>query len=724
MLAFVAAATLGLYWATTTSDQVSTQRQAKVAQLALNTSAEQLAYEQQSIASWDELAAQLQRIPLNTEWLDSHVGTRVNHLFGHDLTFILNDRDQVIYGFPAGSSSAALYGMIEDDLKPLIESVRAQLAVLETGEAEETNLVGPVTRMRPETIYDDHATEVLDRPAAASVMALRPPSGDQEPPLLVSVRYLDGAYLNQIAAWGLLEGLRFSTDPTASPREARVTLRDERGKQIGHFFWKPELPGTRILTLLAPSAALLILISAAVMAFLVWTLWRSGRQLSTAIIDLRASEAQAQHLAFHDVLTGLPNRALYHERLDQAVQQAVNGHCCAILALDLDRFKQVNDALGHSAGDMLIQGFASRLDSIARDSDTVARIGGDEFSILLSNVADRNEVETFCEQVLAMVREPFELLGNQVFVGVSIGVAIAPEVGTERGDLIRKADIALYRAKSEGRERYRFFTSSMDETVKLRKELERDLRRALTNNAELVVHYQPEVDAYTQAVVGLEALVRWKHPKRGLLLPGEFIPVAEETRLISRLSEWVLGEACRAATQWPSLFIAVNLSASQFRSPDLAHKIIGIAERMHCDPRQIELEITENVLLQQDEIARTVLSQLREAGFRIALDDFGTGYSSLAYLREFKFDKIKIDRSFIKNLGQDPEAAAIVTSVVTMGQAMGLTVTAEGVENSDQMVLLSEAGCNELQGFLFSRALPPNEISEVLDGRANLSEVA
>jgi len=343
---------------------------------------------------------------------------------------------------------------------------------------------------------------------------------------------------------------------------------------------------------------------------------------------------------------------------------------------------------------------------------------------LLSGVSQKEEVEAFCERMLAAVREPFNLLGNQVYVGLSIGVALIPDAGTDRGDLIRKADIALYRAKSEGRDRYRIFTSSMDETIKLRRALEEDLRQALASKTELVVYYQPEVDAQSQAVVGLEALVRWKHPKRGLLLPGQFIPIAEETGLVTRLSEWVLEEACQAAARWPDIFIAINLSAVQFRSPDLAARIINIAEREKCKPQQIELEVTESVLLQQDDIARTILSELREAGFRIALDDFGTGYSSLNYLREFKFDKIKIDRSFVRNLGQDPEAAAIVTSVVTMGHAMGLTVTAEGVENSNQMALLSEAGCHELQGYLFSHALPPHKISELLDGTTKLSEVA
>jgi len=264
----------------------------------------------------------------------------------------------------------------------------------------------------------------------------------------------------------------------------------------------------------------------------------------------------------------------------------------------------------------------------------------------------------------------------------------------------------------------------MDETIKLRSEIEEDLRRALANGNELEVHYQAEVDAATGTIVGLEALVRWQHPTRGLMLPEQFIPIAEETGLISVLGEGVLAEACRVARNCPGLFIAVNLSAIQFRSSDLAVRLIAIARDAGCDPRQIELELTESVLLDEDDTARPILIALREAGFRIALDDFGTGYSSLSYLREFKVDKIKIDRSFTQTLGHDAEAAAIVTSVVTLGHAMGLTVTAEGVESRAQMQLLAAAGCNELQGFLFSQALPENAIAALLAGNAKLKDVA
>jgi EAL domain-containing protein (putative c-di-GMP-specific phosphodiesterase class I) len=301
-------------------------------------------------------------------------------------------------------------------------------------------------------------------------------------------------------------------------------------------------------------------------------------------------------------------------------------------------------------------------------------------------------------------------------VGASIGVALAPEYGTDRTELMRKADIALYRAKDEGRDCYRFFTESMDETVQLRAGLEADLREALATGEGLSVHYQPLIDSTRRKVTGLEALLRWEHPVRGWVAPQLFVPVAEETGLISTLGDWVLAESCKVAAEWPNLTIAINLSPIQFCDDGLAERIRRIVREAGVSPHQIELEVTEGVVLDQNEGVRGTLQRLRKEGFRIALDDFGTGYSSLSYLREFEVDKIKIDKSFIHSLGLTMDAGAIVTAVVTLGHAMGLQVTAEGVETSDQEDFLRLAGCNQLQGFLFSRAVPAEKLHSSLKG--------
>jgi diguanylate cyclase (GGDEF)-like protein len=439
---------------------------------------------------------------------------------------------------------------------------------------------------------------------------------------------------------------------------------------------------------------------------------RNFSALQVAHMELKASEAHAHHLAFHDVLTGLPNRAMFNTCVDHALVRARNGESLAILLLDLDRFKHVNDTWGHLAGDVLIREIAIRLSGVMGPDDTVARLGGDEFAILAADGTEEG-VASLAERILQAARRPFDVLGNRVFVGLSIGVAITPQSGTERAELLRKADIALYRVKGEGRNGYRVFSDEMDETVKVRAAIENDLREALANGQELEVYYQPQIDSETHELAGVEALTRWKHPVRGFVPPSLFVPIAEDTGLINQLDEWVLGEACRAARQWPTLSIAVNLSPVQFRTNGFAERITRLVKEAGVDPQQIELEITEGVLVDDDDHVRESLENLRAAGFRIALDDFGTGYSSLSYLRKFEVDKIKIDRSFVQSIGEG-DATSIVTAVVTLGHAMGLSVTAEGVETAEQRDFLKNAGCNEFQGYLFSKALPEKEITQML----------
>jgi diguanylate cyclase (GGDEF)-like protein len=717
-----ALATFGLYWATRTSNNVSHQQQAEVALRSLSGAADRLAFEQQGITRRIQASGRLTQTPIDREWLDAEVGQWLSDVFRHDMTFILDARGDAIYAFVDGRSvSMTRFTAVASDLRPLIESVRHRAK----GQAPLVPIprARPTSRIGPDTIVESYPTQVGGLPAAASVMMIGSSREADAPrkPLLVSVRFIDAGYLGRIAAWASIDGLRFAARSDVAQGETSVEVKDPLGRHVGHLLWKPDLPGSRILRILGPITGALILLMGGTMGLLVRSLWKSARQLVATVVDLRASEAQAQHLAFHDVLTGLPNRALFQDRAEQGLARTRRGEPCAILALDLDRFKHVNDTLGHTAGDTLIREFATRLGGVVRETDTVARIGGDEFAILLCNINRTEAAEQLCERVIASVRQPFNLLGHEVFVGVSIGMVLAPQEGTDRNELVRKADIALYRAKAEGRDRYCLFTPSMDESVKLRGEIEDDLRRAIARGDEFEVYLQPEVAAGSQRILGLEALVRWNHPVRGMLYPDQFIPIAEESGLICPLGEWVLAQACRMSRQWPDLFIAVNLSGIQFRSPDLARRVITIARKAGCDPRRIELEITESVLLEENDVARTTLRELRAAGFRIALDDFGTGYSSLSYLRQFKVDKIKIDRSFTQNLGHDPEAAAIVTSVVTLGHAMGLTVTAEGVETHDQMQMLSMAGCNELQGYLFFRAMPEGAIADVLQAQQRVS---
>jgi diguanylate cyclase (GGDEF)-like protein len=565
-------------------------------------------------------------------------------------------------------------------------------------------------------LYAAGLMSLFRRPAAVSVMRNMPMTEDVErrpgqEPLIVSVRFLDSLFLLHLSSRHLIDGPRFSRLPATQEGEHVLPLVESGGDLIGYMFWRPELPGTTVMRTLAPFTVLATGSMILIMTLLAGWLFRSMRQQHAIMDELRDSEAQAQKLALHDTLTGLPNRGMFNGQLDHVI---ATGQPAALLLLDLDRFKHVNDTLGHAAGDMLIREFGERLTQLVRERDTVARLGGDEFAILCVDTRHDGDVESLCQRIVEAIRLPFNLGGTNVFVGVSVGVCTVPTYGGDRIDLMRKADIALYRAKAEGRDCYRVFTLAMDETVRMRGAVEDELRTALTKGNELVVYYQPQVRCGDQSIIGLEALVRWQHPTRGLIPPHHFITIAEETGLINEMGDWLLREACRASECWPHLFVAVNLSPVQFRSPDFADRMLAIIRQCKADPRRIELEVTESVLLDNDALVRSALERLRGAGFRVALDDFGTGYSSLGYLRQFQVDKIKIDRSFIEPLWTSADAAAIVTAVLTLGHAMGLTVAAEGVETLDQQRFLVAAGCDVMQGYLYSPAVPEHAIARMI----------
>ena len=422
------------------------------------------------------------------------------------------------------------------------------------------------------------------------------------------------------------------------------------------------------------------------------------------IVDVQSTEQQARHMAGHDVLSGLPNRMTFTSRLGgELTRISRSSEGIAVFFLDLDKFKDVNDQLGHAAGDKLLIEFGRRMQSLLRGADTLARFGGDEFAIVQTSVRSTADVEALARRILAATAEVFDLNGSQAYVGVSIGIAVAPENASDTDSMMRLADIALYRAKSEGRNRYSFFAQDMDDQLRLRKLVEDELRSAICRD-ELSLHYQPQVAASTGRIVGFEALVRWKHPTHGYIAPGDFIPIAEERGLIVPLGEWVLRQACTDAMDWPSdLTVAVNISPIQFKHKDYVASVSRIVRETGIDPTRIELELTEGVVVDDADIAEGAIMELRALGVRFALDDFGTGYSSLIYLRRFAFDKIKIDKSFLDQMEATGESTILVHSVVHLGRALGLTVTAEGVENEEQHRLLQAVGCHLLQGYLFSR---------------------
>jgi diguanylate cyclase (GGDEF)-like protein len=432
------------------------------------------------------------------------------------------------------------------------------------------------------------------------------------------------------------------------------------------------------------------------------------------ITQRRQSESRIAHLARHDMLTNLPNRLLLREHLERAVGKLKTHSGFAVFCLDLDQFKQVNDTLGHPVGDELLKLVAMRLRDCIGDQDLVARLGGDEFAIVYDGVQLPERSGELAARIINVVSEPYEIDGRQIVIGTSIGVANAPSDSSDPDQLLKSADMALYLAKGDGRGTYRFFEPEMDRRLQARLTLQTDLRLAIVNG-ELELYYQPIVGAESRQIVGFEALVRWNHPRRGLILPNQFISLAEETGLILPLGEWVLRNACSQAVSWPKhISVAVNLSPAQFKSGNIAQMAVSALAASGLPPGRLELEITESVLMQDASERLSTLNQLRALGIRISMDDFGTGYSSLSYLQSFPFDKIKIDRSFIRDLAFRDDCKAIVRAVISMARSMKMKTVAEGVETAEQFDLVTVEGCDQSQGYYFGRPMKIEKVMEAL----------
>jgi diguanylate cyclase (GGDEF)-like protein len=432
------------------------------------------------------------------------------------------------------------------------------------------------------------------------------------------------------------------------------------------------------------------------------------------ITERRRAEAKIAHLARHDMLTNLPNRVLFREHLENEFARIQSGHGFAVHCLDLDHFKTVNDTLGHPVGDELLKAVASRLVEAVPHSDFVARIGGDEFAVVQTDVTRPEQCSQLASRIVELISRPYDIEGRHIVVGTSIGIAIAPNDGANPDVLLKNADMALYLAKGDGRGTHRFFEREMDKRLQARRSLELDLRKAIADG-EFELHYQPILYLQTGKVSGFEALLRWNHPERGRMSPADFIPLAEETGLILPLGEWVLRTACAQAAHWPQpVGVAVNLSAMQFKGRNLVQMTLNALAASGLAAGRLDLEITETVLLQDEANTLATLHQLREVGVQISMDDFGTGYSSLAYLRNFPFDKIKIDRSFVRDMLVRKDCQAIIHAVVGLARSLGITTIIEGIETKEQLETAKAFGCDEGQGFLFSKPFPEREVAEFL----------
>ncbi|HKK01848.1 MAG TPA: EAL domain-containing protein, partial [Desulfuromonadales bacterium] len=427
------------------------------------------------------------------------------------------------------------------------------------------------------------------------------------------------------------------------------------------------------------------------------------------------AEKKLQYLALHDVLTGLANRSLLEDRLSQALIRAQrHGETGGVFFLDLDHFKNINDSLGHQIGDLLLQQVAERLGRALRREDTISRLGGDEFILLLPGIKDGPEAALLAAEILHKLARSYQLPGKEVFITSSLGISLYPSDSLDFGTLIRNADTAMYHAKSEGRNNFQFFRSEMTTAVQQRLSLEHDLRRALTKD-EFRLYYQPQVDAVTGEFVGVEALIRWLHPERGVVPPADFIPIAEENGLIDQIGAWVLRTACVQNRQWQSMGcqpiqIACNVSGRQFRNPNFIDTLDQILKESGCDPQRLEIEVTENILMENIEQSIATLVDLKTRKISLAIDDFGTGYSSLNYLRVFPIDRLKIDRSFVTRVTENVDDVAIANAIISLARTLKLDVVAEGVETAEQAALLRELGCDKFQGYFFGRPVPADAL--------------
>jgi diguanylate cyclase (GGDEF)-like protein len=519
--------------------------------------------------------------------------------------------------------------------------------------------------------------------------------------LHVSIVHLDAGYAHRLGAEYFIPDLQFTQLQSSAPDRAMLPLSNDAGRFVTFLDWQRDAPGQSLVFQTVPAMLAMFATAGLVAIFLLYQLWKKSR-------DLEAGRADAEYQAQHDTLTGLSNRVSFEQALAQLLtRRPTRERHTSVMMLDLDRFKQVNDTLGHRAGDDLIVAVGQRLQQFVGPADQLSRLGGDEFAILLNHPPGIGAPLQLGQRIIEAIGKPFDIFGSEVFVGVSIGIATPDGNEADSRELIRKADIALYEAKTTGRNRTVVFEESMNELLQNRHTIEAELREALRRTDQLSVDFQPLFGKDHQTVVGAEALARWRHPRLGQISPAHFVPVAEQTGLITNLGELVLRRACEMGAQWHGYVIAVNISPAQLRNPNFARGVLDMLSQTGMRAEDLELEITEGILLEDSGNSAETLHLLRSAGIRIALDDFGTGYSSLNYLKRYPVDRIKIDRSFVSQLAPGSVSVAIVQAMITLAHALKIEVTAEGVETREQMETLTSLGCNVFQGFLLSPPISP-----------------
>lgn len=689
----VAAMLLGgfLLWSASQIDDNAVTRQAQRVIHAVQALRVSTPREQESVALWDDAVTAAR--DRDQTWLDYNIGDWMFAYFGHDESYVLGPDDAPIYASVDGKTrKPEAFATRRAALAPLLADLRklTSAGYLDT----------------PPSVSD---YVLLDgRPVMASIIPLISDTGNVVQPagreaLLVSIVRLDLDFEMRMIDRYMTEVGRFTTVTSPASGIEAFPVTNRSGRIVAFFEWLPYRPGQELLQRTAPALLLAFVFVSLLVSLLIFRLRRALKALEFKRID-------AERQATEDALTGLPNRLSFDRQFNGRLDAIkLRDPPTALLMLDLDRFKQVNDTLGHHAGDELIRAVADRLRAVIGPTDVLARLGGDEFAILHSCYAGTIEVAALAQRIVETIAKPFRVQGSDAFVGVSIGIVVATSGQRDSHELSRKADIALYEAKSAGRNRAAFYEEAMDEQVQNRHVIEGELREALRSPGQLWVAFQP-LCGNAEEVLGAEALLRWTHPKIGTIPPSRFIAIAEGTGLIEQLGEFVLRRAAEFGARWPGRTIAVNISPAQLRNPTFAERVFALLAETGMRPADLEIEITEGILLDDESVAASTIHSFRRAGIRIALDDFGTGYSSLSYLKRYPVDRIKIDRSFVAQLSTASASDAIVQAMVTLAHALGIEVTAEGVETEGQFRTLVSMGCNTFQGYLFSQPLTEDAI--------------
>ncbi|MGI8525936.1 MAG: putative bifunctional diguanylate cyclase/phosphodiesterase [Pseudolabrys sp.] len=687
------------------ADAVAIRHERQLITRAINTRGTRLLREVESVAA-SETAAH------NDAVLEQRVGSTLSSVFGHNYVFFVDSNNRLTYSQIGRSPlDAGWFTDVLPQVSPLLDYLRGSNAglggLIDIGESGRARDRG---HRRAALIQF-----FMGRPAIVAAVSLATETGNVAP-VALSIKFIDRDALADVAAQLRLNHLRNVGGGPVPSGDVIYELKDPANLVIARLAWTPKQPGAEIVNNVVPFVAVALAGFALLAAFVLGYMRRTAAAIA-------AGESRLRHLAMHDPLCGLPNRIYFGERLEAVIDEVKHGGPpAAVFYIDLDHFKEVNDTLGHPAGDELIRNVTLRLSRGLRENDLVARLGGDEFAVISHIGFDQAKTMEIAQRIIDTLCAPYSINKQSIVIGASIGIAVIDQNCGGAADTMRYADMALYRAKYEGRNRACVYDMAMDADLSSRKLLESDLRRAIENN-ELKLLYQPLVNNSGEVVVGVEALCRWTHPQRGEVPPSEFIPVAEHSGLIIELGEWVLRRACTDGKAWPKLTVAANVSPLQFRRTDFVSTVERILAETGFDPARLELELTESTLIGNIETAEAAMRRLKALGLRLALDDFGTGYSSLSYLRRFPFDRLKIDRCFVRSIETASDAAAIVHAIVSLGRGLGMKVTAEGVETADQQLFLRAAGVHSMQGFRFGKAVSAAEITVRLQTSSTLKKL-